>query len=265
MTGKTNKNRSTKDKINKKITLLLITTLIIFTLVINGKNNAEKTDSGENGTDEFAGPRKNMVEQQLKIRDITNEKVLAIMEKIERHKFVPQSLVNNAYEDNPLPIGYGQTISQPYIVALMTQSLDIDKNDKVLEIGTGSGYQAAVLAELAKEVYTIEIIKELAVAAEERLNNFDYKNVKVKNADGYFGWEEFAPYDAIIVTAAANHIPPPLLEQLKDNGKLIIPLGTTLTFQTLTLVVKKGNELETEFITGVRFVPLTGKALEKGE
>jgi len=184
------------------------------------------------------------------------------MEKIERHKFVPEALKNNAYDDNPLPIGYGQTISQPYIVALMTQSLEVGKNDKVLEIGTGSGYQAAVLSELVKKVYTMEIINELAENAETRLRNLGYKNVKVENADGYSGWEEFAPYDAIIVTAAANHIPPPLLEQLKDGGKLIIPLGSTLTFQTLTLVTKKGDDLETKFITGVRFVPLTGKALE---
>jgi len=162
-----------------------------------------------------------------------------------------------------LPIGYGQTISQPYIVALMTQSLQLKENNKVLEIGTGSGYQAAVLAELVKDVYTIEIIKELADSAENRLNNLNYKNIRVKNADGYFGWEEEAPFDAIIITAAANHIPPPLLNQLKDKGKLIIPLGSTLSFQTLTLVTKKGDELETEFITGVRFVPLTGQALKK--
>jgi len=214
-------------------------------------------------TDKYSQLRKNMVSQQLKIRDINDEKVLSVMGKIERHKFVPDTLKNNAYYDNPLPIGYGQTISQPYIVALMTQSLEVDKNDKVLEIGTGSGYQAAVLSGLVDKVYTIEIINELAKSAENRLNNLGYNNVKVKNADGYFGWKEFGPYDAIIVTAAANHIPPSLLEQLKDNGKLIIPLGSTLTFQTLTIVTKKGNDFETEFITGVRFVPLTGKALEK--
>ena len=144
----------------------------------------------------------------------------------------------------------------------MTQALDVDENDKVLEIGTGSGYQAAVLSELVKEIYTIEIVEELAQSAEERLDNLNFKNVEVKNADGYFGWEENAPFDAIIITAAANHIPPPLLEQLKDGGKLIIPLGSIRTFQTLTIVTKEGNELETKFITGVRFVPLTGKALE---
>ena len=257
---KSYKNKS--KNINKKIILIAIIILIIFILISNGNNIGEKKEIIED-FDKYSQLRKSMVEQQLKTRGIDNEKVLDIMGNIERHKFVPSSLVNNAYDDNPLPIGYGQTISQPYIVALMTQSLEVDKNDKVLELGTGSGYQAAVLAELVKEVYTIEIIEELANSAEKRLKNLGYKNVKVKNADGYFGWEEFAPYDAIIVTAAANHIPPPLLEQLKDGGKLIIPLGSTLTFQTLTLVTKKGNDLETEFITGVRFVPLTGKALEK--
>ena len=255
---KTNKKKLSK---NKKIILFLIITLIVFILISNGKE-IEKEDVNEE-IDKYYQLRKNMVSQQLKTRDINDEKVLSVMEKIERHKFVPDQLKNNAYDDNPLPIGYGQTISQPYIVALMTQSLQVNENDKVLEIGTGSGYQAAVLSGLVDKVYTIEIINELAKNAETRLNNLGYKNVKVKNADGYFGWEEFAPFDAIIVTAAANHIPPPLLQQLKEGGKLIIPLGSTLTFQTLTIVTKKGNDLETEFITGVRFVPLTGKALGK--
>ena len=260
------KSKSKPIKINKKIILFGIIVLIIFILISNGRNIKEKEIEEEKEiseeTDKYTQLRKDMVEQQLKTRDIYDEKVLNVMGKVERHKFVPRLLMDNAYEDHPLPIGHGQTISQPYIVALMTQSLEVNKDDKVLEIGTGSGYQAAVLAELVKEVYTIEIIKELSYTAEERLNNLGYENIKVKNADGYFGWEENAPYDAIIVTAAANHIPPPLLQQLKDSGKLIIPLGSTLTFQTLTLVTKKGNDLETEFITGVRFVPLTGKALE---
>ena len=163
---KTNKNKSPK---NKKIILFLIITLIIFILTINYSGKNIKNNNIE--TDKFIELRKNMVEQQLRSRDINDEKVLEVMGKIERHKFIPISLVNNAYEDNPLPIGYGQTISQPYIVALMTQSLEVDKNDKVLEIGTGSGYQAAVLSELVKEVYTIEIINELAKNAELRLKN----------------------------------------------------------------------------------------------
>ena len=255
------KNNKKKLSKNKKIILFLIIILIVFILISNGNNIEEKKVATE--VDKYSQLRESMIERQLKIRDINDKNVLSVMGKVERHKFIPISLVNNDYDDNPLPIGYGQTIRQPYIVALMTQSLEVDKNDKVLEIGTGSGYQAAVLSGLVDKVYTIEIINELAKNAETRLNNLGYDNVKVKNADGYFGWEEFGPYDAIIVTAAANHIPPPLLEQLKDGGKLIIPLGSTLTFQTLTIVTKKGNDLETEFITGVRFVPLTGKALGK--
>jgi protein-L-isoaspartate(D-aspartate) O-methyltransferase len=244
------------------ITLIFITNKNKFVLkdYIKEKESQEKTSEE---VDKYVELRKNMVEKQLKSRGINDEKVLKVMSRVERHKFVPASLLNQAYNDNPLPIGHGQTISQPYIVALMTQSLQLDENDKVLEIGTGSGYQAAVLAEIVKEVYTIEIIEELAQSAEKRLKRLGYQNVKVKNADGYFGWQENAPYDAIIITAAANHIPPPLLQQLKDGGKLIIPLGSTLRFQTLTLVEKKGNDFETEFITGVRFVPMTGKAQQQ--
>lgn len=255
---------------NNKIILYLIIILIIFIFIINKnrlvlRDYIEAQEIGKESVEEinkFTELRKNMVEKQLKTRDINDEKVLEVMNKVERHKFVPSSLRKQAYEDHPIPIGYGQTISQPYIVALMTQSLQINENDKVLEIGTGSGYQAAVLAELVKEVYTIEIIEELTNSAQKRLNDLNYKNVKVKHGDGYFGWQEKAKFDAIIVTAASNHIPPPLLGQLKDNGKLIIPLGNIRTFQTLTIVTKKGAELETEFITGVRFVPLTGEALE---
>jgi len=171
---------------NKKIILLLIIILIVFILTINStKNNIEDNNIE---TDKFIDLRKNMVDEQLKTRDITDQKVLDVMGKVQRHEFVPLSLINNAYDDNPLPIGYGQTISQPYIVALMTQSLDVNENDKVLEIGTGSGYQAAVLSEMVEEVYTIEIIKELSESANDRLKNLDNNNVKVKNADGYFEW-----------------------------------------------------------------------------
>ncbi len=155
------------------------------------------------------------------------------MGNISRHLFVDENLQHVVYNDNPLPIGEGQTISQPYVVALMTQSLGLKGNETVLEIGTGSGYQAAVLAELVEEVYTIEIKPTLAKKAEERLDSMGYKNINVKNADGYFGWEEHASYDAIMVTAAVNHIPPSLLDQLKDGGKLILPLGRTSYYQTL--------------------------------
>jgi len=204
-----------------------------------------------------------MVREDLMGRDITDPRVLEVMGNIPRHLFVDENLQHVAYDDNPLPIGEGQTISQPYVVALMTQSLGLKGNETVLEIGTGSGYQATVLAELVEEVYTIEIKPTLAKKAEERLDSMGYKNINVKNADGYLGWEEHAPYDAIMVTAAVNHIPPSLLDQLKDGGKLILPLGSTAYYQTLTLVEKQGNELYVTHITSVMFVPLTGEAEKK--
>ena len=251
-----------KSKSSKWIRIILFIIIAIIVLVIISKNT-KRNNVGNivlESQDELYRLRKNMVENHLKSRDITDEKVLAVMESTLRHKFVPAEIINRAYDDRPLPIGYGQTISQPYIVALMTQELKVDKNDKVLEIGTGSGYQAAILSGLVKEVYSIEIVEPLAKAAEQRLRNLGYDNIKVKHADGYFGWEDKAPFDAIIITAATNHIPLPLLKQLKDNGKLIIPLGITREFQTLTLVTKKGKNLDTRFITGVIFVPLTGEA-----
>ena len=259
-------------KINKvKIIFFFIIALITLLIInqnykINNKKIIEtnKITAQNQSIDEFYEAKKYMVENHMRARDIYDERVLKVMEKVPRHRFVPANLVANAYDDRPLPIGYGQTISQPYIVALMTQELTVGKKDKVLEIGTGSGYQAAVLAELVKEVYTIEIVEPLSKSAEEILRREGYKNVQVKNADGYFGLEEKAPFDAIIVTAAVNHIPPPLIEQLKDNGRLIIPLGSTREFQTLTLITKKGNDLETRFITGVVFVPLTGEAQKRG-
>jgi len=211
--------------------------------------------------DPFTKARNRMVEHDLKGRDITDPTVLRVMGKVQRHLFVDKSLQKSAYNDHPLPIAEGQTISQPYIVALMTQVLKLKHGEKVLEIGTGSGYQTAVLAEITDKVYTIEIRKGLAEEAAARLNNLDYKDVKVKNADGYFGWEEHAPFDAIIVTAAANHIPPPLIKQLKDGGRLVIPLGSTTYYQTLTVVKKiKGDDLRVEHITGVAFVPMIGEA-----
>lgn len=204
-----------------------------------------------------------MVEHDLKGRGIKDKKVLDAMGKIPRHLFVDTSLRERAYGDHPLPIGEGQTISQPYVVALMTEALRLKPGDRVLEIGTGSGYQAAVLAELVKDVHTVEIRRGLAEKAEKRLKERGYSNVMVKYGDGYFGWEEHAPYDAIIITASANHIPPPLIKQLKENGRLIIPLGSTVYFQTLTLAVKKKGELELEQMTSVAFVPMTGEVQKK--
>jgi protein-L-isoaspartate(D-aspartate) O-methyltransferase len=185
------------------------------------------------------------------------------MGKIPRHLFVDEHLRDQAYADYPLPIGEGQTISQPYIVALMTEALRLRPTDRVLEIGTGSGYQAAVLAEVVKEVYTIEIKKSLADMATKRLKDLGYINIKVKHADGYFGWEEFAPFDAIIITASSNHIPPPLIKQLKDGGRLIIPLGSTVYYQVLTLVTKKKGDLDVEQMVPVAFVPMTGEVRKR--
>jgi len=202
-----------------------------------------------------------MVKQQIQARGIEDKRVLEAMRNVPRDEFVSDSLKTRAYDDYPLPIGYGQTISQPYIVAFMTEALDVGKDFKVLEIGTGSGYQASILAEIASEVYTIEIVKELAEIADKRVKKLGYKNIYVKHADGYYGWKEKGPFDAIIITAASSHIPPSLTRQLKDGGVLIIPLGNPMTFQTLTLIKKDGDKIRTSYILDVRFVPMTGKAL----
>jgi protein-L-isoaspartate(D-aspartate) O-methyltransferase len=209
--------------------------------------------------DAYFKKRQTMVEHDIKVRGVSDQKVLNAMLKIPRHLFVDESLKTMAYEDHPLPIGDGQTISQPYVVALMTEALRLKRTDRVLEIGTGSGYQAAVLAEIVKEVYTIEIRKSLADRAAGLLEGLGYKNVSVKYGDGYFGWEEYAPFDAIIITAAANHIPPPLLKQLKQGGRLIVPVGSTLYAQTLTLVTRKNKHFNIEQMTPVAFVPMTGE------
>jgi len=185
--------------------------------------------------------------------------VIAAMEKVERHRFVPAALSAAAYLNRPLPIGHGQTISQPFIVALMTDLMKVKKGDRVLEIGTGSGYQAAVLAEIAGSVYSIEIIEPLGKEAGERLKSLGYRNVQTRVGDGYYGWPEAAPFDAIIVTAAASHVPPPLLKQLKPGGRIVIPLGTQFMVQYLMLVEKQqdGSVISRQILP-VRFVPLTG-------
>ncbi len=209
--------------------------------------------------DPFYARRMKMVSRDLQGRGITDTRTLEAMSRVSRHLFVPPLERAASYSDNALPIGEGQTISQPYIVALMTEELALKGTEKVLEIGTGSGYQAAVLAEIGVEVRTIEIIKKLADSARERLSGLGYANVSVKYGDGYFGGPEEGPFYAIIVTAAENHVPPPLLEQLQDGGRLIIPLGSTRFYQTLTLITKKGDKATVEHISGALFVPMTGR------
>jgi protein-L-isoaspartate(D-aspartate) O-methyltransferase len=189
-----------------------------------------------------------------------DERVMRVLGTVGRHRFVPPYLQDRAYENRPLSIGYGQTISQPYIVALMTDLLELEAGDVVLEIGTGSGYQAAILSRLVSQVYTIEIIPELAQSASTLLQRLGFSNIEVKNADGYFGWQEHAPFDAIMITAAASHIPPPLVRQLKPGGVLLIPVGSPFQVQQLTLVRKSlDGELTTRQIMPVRFVPFTGE------
>lgn len=243
---------------------LTTTTCILIGIVVFSSVALLYYYANQSSTDEFAEARANMVETQLKARGISDPTVLEVMERVPRHLFVKPSDQGQAYADHPLPIEEGQTISQPYVVALMTESLNLTGSERVLEIGTGSGYQAAVLAEICEEVYTIEIREGLANSAEERLKSLRYGNVYVRWADGYFGWEEYAPFDAIIITCAVNHIPPHLLNQLEDGGRLILPLGSIQYYQTLTLIEKRGEEFIVTHITSVRFVPMVGEALKAG-
>ena len=215
--------------------------------------------------DNFTQKRLLMVAQTIEARGVTDPDVLRVMRTVERHRFVPAEYVEQAYADHPLPIGYGQTISQPYIVAWMTELLALKPGEKVLEIGTGSGYQAAVLAALDDiEVYTIEIVPELTEQAANRLRDLGYTGVYVKQGDGYYGWEEHAPFDAIIVTAAPDHLPAPLAQQLEDGGRLVIPIGPPGGYQSLWQFVKEGDELRAYNAGGVRFVPFTGAGIEGG-
>ncbi len=204
--------------------------------------------------------RRAMVERQIRAREISDPKVLAAMEEVPRHRFVPSSaaLQASAYGDTPLPIGHGQTISQPYIVAYMSAALQLPPDATVLEVGTGSGYQAAVLAELAREVYTIEIVPELATTSRELLRDLGYDNVHVRQGDGYGGWPDQAPFDGIIVTAAPDHIPPALVEQLAEGARLVIPVGEDS--QSMTIITKEEGGSTVEVTLPVRFVPMTGEA-----
>jgi protein-L-isoaspartate(D-aspartate) O-methyltransferase len=213
--------------------------------------------------DRFAAERKLMVETQVLARGIRDPAVLEALRTVPRHLFVPPELWPEAYGDYPLPIGEGQTISQPYIVAFMTESLGLRKEDKVLEIGTGSGYQAAVLSRLVRTVHTIEISDWLARRAAETLGELGYANIRVRCGDGFFGWPEEAPFDAVIVTCAVDRVPPRLFDQLAEGGRLILPLGDARTFQTLTLVTKKDGRPVVRILIDVRFVPMTGEAIKR--
>lgn len=207
--------------------------------------------------DMYEEKRKAMVEDQIIARGITDAATIRAMKKVPRHQFIPEEYQGLAYIDGPLLIGYNQTISQPYIVAYMTEVLNPSKGKKALEIGTGSGYQAAILAEIVDNVYSVEIIPELAENARKELDQLGYTNITIKQGDGYKGWPEFAPFDIIIVTAACDHIPQPLIEQLAENGKLVIPIGEPRQVQKLVLVVKKNGKIKQEMLTFVRFVPFT--------
>jgi len=209
--------------------------------------------------DPYSDRREQMVKSQIEARGITNAATLKAMRKVPRHYFVPKKMIEYAYFDQPLSIGKNQTISQPYIVAYMTATILPKSGMKVLEVGTGSGYQAAVLAKIVDEVYTIEIIPELAQKAANTLDVLGYKNVTIRDGDGYLGWEEHAPFDAVIVTAALDHIPQSLIEQLKDGGSLVMPVGKDGKTQALKLLKKYGSKTTEKILMLVRFVPFTGK------
>ncbi len=222
---------------------------------------ANDAEPGAPRSDQYAGVRSRMVDEQIAARGVTDGRVLEAMTKVPRHLFVPESLVSSAYTDRPLPIGHEQTISQPYIVGLMTELAELEGGEKVLEIGTGSGYQAAVLAEIADRVYTIEIVEPLAATAAARLDTLGYSNVVVRCGDGYQGWPDHAPFDAVVVTAAPDHIPVPLVEQLAVGGRLVIPVGDY--YQELLQITKTEDGVVERRIIPVRFVPMTGEAQDR--
>jgi protein-L-isoaspartate(D-aspartate) O-methyltransferase len=240
-----------------------ITALIILFLTGCGPPVAPQFTSAEEET--FTQARHALIMNYIIGAGITNNDVIRAMSNVPRHKFVPPDYLDQAYEDHPLPIGYGQTISQPYVVAWMTELLELKPGEKVLEIGTGSGYQAAVLAELGYvEVYTIEIVPELAESAAARFQELGYTEIKAKQGDGYYGWPEYAPFDAIIVTAAPDHLPPPLAGQLAEGGRIVIPIGPPGSYQTLWKFVMVEGELKAYNVGDVVFVPFTGEGVESG-
>jgi protein-L-isoaspartate(D-aspartate) O-methyltransferase len=256
----------------KRLTALFFLVLMIV-LIYTGVRllpKGEDASTTESPSDAYIEARQTMVEEGIVGWGIEDQDVIEAMGQVPRHDFVPEKFLDQAYVNHPLPIGYGQTISQPYIVALMTQELGVHAGDRVLEIGTGSGYQAAVLAELDLEVFTIEIIAPLQETAEERLKDLGYTNVKVRRADGYFGWPEEARFDAIIVTAAPDHVPEPLLEQLEVGGVMVLPVGPVGGYQALWRITRLSEEeYQSVSLGGVRFVPLTrevdGEIIDSGQ
>lgn len=240
----------------EKLITILLTLALIPTLILSQSNEWSPPTFSERQKE-----RNEMVDEQLISRDITDQDVLNAMRSVPRHLLIPQPLRDRAYDDNPLPIGHGQTISQPYIVAFMTQTLNLEYGDRVLEIGTGSGYQAAVLSHITPNVYTIEIVEALGNRAKKDLSELGYTNINLKIGDGYHGWKEYAPFDGIIVTAAPENIPNPLIEQLKPGGTLVIPVGESGKIQTFMKVTKsESGEIQKKRLMAVRFVPMTGEA-----
>ncbi len=245
------------------IAMMIASRIIVLFCLIYGLSYCSQSEQTQkpDSTPGFQQDRQNMVRYQIEARGISDSRVLEAMRKVERHRFVPEKYREFAYTDYPLPIGEGQTISQPYIVALMTGLLKLGGSERVLEIGTGSGYQAAILAELADSVFTIEIVEPLCRRSDSLLRELGYKNINVRCGDGYIGWEEHAPFDAIIVTCAPPSIPQPLIDQLVEGGRLVVPVGTL--WQELLLVTKTNGKVTTEEIVPVRFVPMTGEAAKR--
>jgi protein-L-isoaspartate(D-aspartate) O-methyltransferase len=249
------------------LSILLVSVVVIWILSGLGlfRPKPPLQEKSQAREDPYLEDRIEMVSETIEARGVENEDVLEAMRSVPRHVFVPAEYLNEAYADHPLPIGYGQTISQPYIVAWMTELLALEPGDKVLEIGTGSGYQAAILAELGNvDVYSIEIVPELAGSASQCLQDLGYTDVKVKQDDGYYGWEEYAPFDAIIVTAAPDHLPSPLVAQLEERGRLVIPIGPPGFLQTLWKFEYVDGELKAFNLGGVAFVPFTGSGVREG-
>lgn len=242
--------------ISSRQVMSLLVLCMIITAVSSCATRSPSPASDQAEEKQFEQRRVSMVREQIEGEGISDTAVLQAMRRVPRHRFVPAGLQNQAYADRPLPIGYDQTISQPYIVGLMTELLGLKKDLRVLEIGTGSGYQAAVLAEIVDSVWSIEILEPLATSALQLLQSLGYGRVNVRCGDGYAGWPEHAPFDRIIVTAAAEEIPNPLLEQLKDGGKMVIPVGAAFSIQNLVLVEKHDGQITKQNVAAVRFVPL---------